>query len=89
MHPHKTSFVAVPARNSGCFCFPSEINCKDIAQALTRKCARLHFAALAALNSSCADLTVFRQSFLCEAFLLPEFGNLQSEIRLVYESLLW
>lgn len=27
-----------------------------------------------------ADLTAFRQSFLCRAFLLPELGELKSEV---------
>jgi hypothetical protein len=54
----------------------TEIKCKDITQTVTREGARFHFTALDALDRSCADLTVFCQSFLGEAFLLPEFSNL-------------
>ena len=49
---------------------------KDVAQAVAREGARFHFTAFDALKCPCADLAIFRQYLLRDAFLLSEFGLL-------------
>ena len=77
-----------PSRNFICV-FLAEVKFQDVAQAVAREPARFRFTALNALDGPCADITVLCQLFLRQAFLLSEFGDFESKVRLVHEFLLW
>ena len=66
----------------------AEVKLEGFAQALQGVGTRIHFAAFDALDGTRADFTQFGQLLLRQAFLLSQFRNFESEVRLVHGLLL-
>ncbi len=66
----------------------AEVKFEGFAQAVQGVGARVHFAAFDALDGARADFTPFSQLLLRQSFLLAQFRDFESEVRLVHGLLL-
>src|SRR5512147_1290625 len=65
-----------------------EVEFECFAKAMQGEGARVHFAAFDALDGAGADFATLRQLLLCQSFLLAQFSDFESELRLVHGLLL-
>src|SRR5512147_2982074 len=66
----------------------AEVEFERFAEAVQGVGARVHFSAFDALDGTRADFTQFSQALLRQSFLLAQFSDFESEIRLVHGLLL-